>query len=212
MSTILKQRRGGDEKDWCHDSIEGGQLLTKPSLGEHSNGKSKRHGWKPVSRRSKYAILAGFLCVCLLGRGLLFRTPRLPVLHVDIEVPDADDWPLIHIVQSRFMQEQGPLETLGMARLKLFESFCLPSMVQQTSQNFFWIIKTDPQFTTTAAFGRLFELVKPHHNIYLVASNTNFVFGNAGREGSWRDGKVGFCSKDSVFSSCLSSGSFVTQS
>ena len=188
MSTILKQRRGGDDKDWCHDGIEDGQLLTKRSLGE-SNGKSKRHAWRRVSIRNKCTILAGFLCFFLIGQRLLYPTPRLPVLNVDIEVPDADEWPLIHIVQSRFMQEQGPLETLGMARLKLFESFCLPSMVQQTSQNFFWIIKTDPQFTTTAAFGRLVELVEPYDNIYLVASNTNYVFGNAGLEGSWRDGK-----------------------
>lgn len=121
---------------------------------------------------------------------LLQNKPRLPIPNVDIEVPNANDWPLVHIVQSRFMQEQGPLETLGMARLKLFLTFCLPSMVQQSSQDFFWIIKADPQFTKTSVFDLLIRSVRSHDNIYVVASNANFLFGSAGREGSWRDGKV----------------------
>jgi hypothetical protein len=123
---------------------------------------------------------------------IVLKTPTLPVANVDIEVPDANELPLIHVVTSRFMQSQGKevLETLGMARLKLFLSFCLPSMLQQSCQDFFWIIKTDPKFTKTAVFDMLVESVRSYDHIYVVASNANFLFGSAGREGSWRDGKV----------------------
>ena len=47
-----------------------------------------------------------------------------------IDVPDdATEWTLIHIVNTRFMQEQPLLETLGEARLRLqlFEIFCFPT-------------------------------------------------------------------------------------
>jgi hypothetical protein len=123
------------------------------------------------------------------GQESILKTPTLPVANVDIEVPDANELPLIHIVNSRFMQSQDVLETLGMARLKLFLSFCLPSMLQQSCQDFFWIIKTDPKFTKTAVFDMLVESVRSHDNIYIVASNANFLTGSK-REGSWRDGKV----------------------
>ena len=116
--------------------------------------------------------------------------PDLPnIVDIKGRVPNTKEWPLVHIVNTRFMQEQGPLETLGMARLKLFLTFCLPSMIKQSSQNFFWIIKTDPQFTATSAFKLLIESVQPYQNIYIVTSNNNFLFGSAEREGSWRDGK-----------------------
>ncbi len=189
MSSKLKHRRSGDERD-CED----GRILSKQQEKTEDSisvdGKSKQRSWKRLGIGKKCVSLFAFFLLCILGQQLIPKTPKLPVLNVDIEVPDAQDWRLIHLVQSRFMQEQGPLETLGMARLKLFQTFCLPSMVQQSSQEFFWIIKTDPQFTTTTVFQQLVESVKSHPNIYLVASNTNFVFGSAGREGSWRDGKV----------------------
>jgi hypothetical protein len=129
------------------------------------------------------------------GQESILKTPTLPVANVDIEVPDANELPLIHIVNSRFMQSPGKevLETLGIARLKLFLAFCLPSMLQQSCQNFFWIIKTDPEFTKTAVFDMLVESVRSYGNIYVVASNVNFLLGEDNpvpREGSWRDGKV----------------------
>jgi len=113
----------------------------------------------------------------------------LHIPNVDITVQNSHELPFIHIVNTRFMQDQGPLETLGMARLKLFQTFCLPSMILQSSQHFFWIIKTDPQFTTTNVFKLLIESVKPYSNIYIVSSNLNFLFGSGGLEGTWGDGK-----------------------
>jgi hypothetical protein len=116
--------------------------------------------------------------------------PRLPIPGVDVKVPNAIDWPLIHIVNTRFMQDQGPLTILGMARLHLFLTFCFPTMIAQSTQKFFWIIKTDPKFTTTTVFQLLIEAVKDHPNIYLVASNNNFLI-SPGDQGSWRDGAEG---------------------
>jgi hypothetical protein len=123
--------------------------------------------------------------------------PRLPIPHVDIPVPSASEWPLIHIVNTRFMQEQGALSTLGMARFHLFMTFCFPTMIGQSTQSFFWIIKTDPQFTKSPVFPLLIEAVqsaRDHHqnqyhndNIYIVASNNNFMI-TPGQQGSWADG------------------------
>jgi len=58
----------------------------------------------------------------------------------------ATTWPepILHIINTRFNQNQGNLTTLARARLHLFETFCLPSMIQQSTQNFIWIIKIDP--------------------------------------------------------------------
>ena len=114
--------------------------------------------------------------------------PRLPIPHVDISVPNMIDWPLIHIVNTRFMQEQGPLTTLGMARFHLFMTFCFPSMIQQSTQKFFWIIKTDPKFTQSPVFDLLLQAVRPYHNIYVVGSNNNFLIDSTNKPGSWRDG------------------------
>jgi Putative rhamnosyl transferase len=113
----------------------------------------------------------------------------LPIANVDIYVPNATEWPLIHIVNTRFMQQQGHLSTLGMARLHLFETFCLPTMVGQSTQQFLWIIKTDPKLDKKV-LDCLLELVQPYSNIYVVASNQNFLI-SPDLVGSWRDGAEG---------------------
>jgi Putative rhamnosyl transferase len=82
--------------------------------------------------------------------------------------------PLVHIVNTRFMQEQGHLKALGRARLHLFRTFCLPTMIHQSTQDFLWIIKTDP-FLDAELLQDLMQDVMPYDNIYLVASNTNFM-------------------------------------
>ena len=112
--------------------------------------------------------------------------------------------PLVHIVNTRFMQEQGHLLALGHARLHLFRTFCLPTMIQQSTQNFLWIIKTDPMLDPTIR-DQLIQDLMPHDNIYLVASNNNFMIRRdpqpspigaaaaaaaaaTGEGNSWRDG------------------------
>lgn len=134
---------------------------------------------------------------------------------------DDEEWthPLIHIVNTRFMQEQAHLTHLAEARLVLFEKFCLPTVLRQsvyaftsfdpdpsasgTTQRrtngaedssfadppFLWVIKVDPALEGTTILSRLVELVRHHREVMLVGSNTNFGIGIKG--GGWRGGQAG---------------------
>jgi len=211
MSSVLLQRRRGC--DDCTNDDDGGNGLEEGRFSANElseddrssatdtveSSKKARRRWQQVKVRNIFSWLFFAFTVVVVVVVVIYlmilheevKIPRLPVPNVDITVPKSKEWPLVHIVSTRFMQEQGPLETLGIARLKLFLTFCLPSMVNQSSQKFFWIIKTDPKFTTTSAFKLLTKSVQPYDNIYIVASNINFLFGTA-EKGSWRDGKEAF--------------------
>lgn len=78
---------------------------------------------------------------------------------------------LVHIVHTRFMQAQPHLLDLGRARLNMFKTFCLPSMVHQSSQNFLWLIYTDPDLDSVLK-EELVRLVSPYKNFIVVASNS----------------------------------------
>lgn len=75
----------------------------------------------------------------------------------------------IHIVKTRFMQHQPELVALGKARVELFKTFCLPSMVHQTTQNFFWLIYIDPKLDKEVV-NEMVRLLKPYPHFYLVSS------------------------------------------
>jgi hypothetical protein len=96
------------------------------------------------------------------------------------------EWPLVHVVNTRFMQEQGNLTALAKARLALFQVFCLPTMRNQSTQQFLWIIKTDPNLDPDV-LAALAEELRPFPNFFLVASNNNFRI-NEDFPGAWRDG------------------------
>lgn len=141
-------------------------------------------------------MLLGLILFLFSSTKLLAASPmsralsiQLPLANVDVNVPNATQWPLVHIVNTRFMQEQGHLPTLGMARLHLFRTFCLPTMTAQSTQDFLWIIKIDPKLDVAVLDG-LLHLVQPHSNIYVVASNRNFLI-SPDLQGSWRDGAEG---------------------
>jgi len=91
--------------------------------------------------------------------------------------------PIIHIINTRFMQEQGNLTILAKARLHLFQTFCLPTIIHQTSQNFIWIIKTDPTLNETVK-DELIRLLQPYRNYFLVGSEQD-------SNGAWRGGVEG---------------------
>jgi len=105
--------------------------------------------------------------------------------------------PTIHIVSTRFMQNQGSLVHLGRARLALFKAVCLPTVLGQTvmpkgeevyDPAFLWIIKIDPELDYSLRY-EMIELLQPYSNFYLVGSNDNVGFGDGG--GNWRGGEVG---------------------
>ncbi|KAL7565284.1 hypothetical protein ACA910_014575 [Epithemia clementina (nom. ined.)] len=94
----------------------------------------------------------------------------------------------IHLLHSRFMQEQGHLTSLAWARLLLFQVFCLPSIVHQSSQNFLWLIKMDPNLNQDV-LRHLIAIVEPFDNIYLIASNHNFLI-SQDQPGLWRTSEI----------------------
>ena len=51
---------------------------------------------------------------------------------------------IVHSVLTRFMVGQPDQTTLAQARLKLFKTFCHPTMTHQTSQNYHWVVLVDP--------------------------------------------------------------------
>eukprot|EP00980_Cylindrotheca_fusiformis_P015626 scaffold4481_cov121-Cylindrotheca_fusiformis.AAC.22 len=77
---------------------------------------------------------------------------------------------MVHVIYSRFMQHQPDLIELGLARLKLFKTFCLPTMTHQTNQQFLWIIRTDPELHPILKKD-LLNTVSGITNIAVVGSN-----------------------------------------
>lgn len=87
-------------------------------------------------------------------------------------VMTAQSTKLVHVVETRFMQQQSSLLELGLARLALFEAFCLPSMLAQTNPNFLWIIRADPSLHPSLV-SKLQELLQGRQNFILLGSNSN---------------------------------------
>jgi Putative rhamnosyl transferase len=74
------------------------------------------------------------------------------------------------------MQRQPHLIELGMARLELLKTLCLPTLRQQTSQNFLWIIRTDPDLATPVKEGLLEAIrnateINSQFHVVVIASN-----------------------------------------
>ena len=108
---------------------------------------------------------------------VLFNNRYTPKL---LEPEDFMTFNGIHIVRSRYQQGQPNLTALGWARLELFKDFCLPSMVHQTTDNFVWLIYTDPQLDK-GLLDAMVELLAPHPRFYLIASMHNVL---------WKDGQA----------------------
>lgn len=81
----------------------------------------------------------------------------------------------LHVIKSRFMQHQPGLKALGWARYKLFKYLCFPSMVAQTSQNFVWLIYTDPDIKIPLREA-IEEMLRPYPHFYLITDNTEARF------------------------------------
>jgi hypothetical protein len=85
--------------------------------------------------------------------------------------PSENDYgDLLHVVTTRFMQLQPNLLALGEARLLLFETFCLPSMKLQATNDFVWTVLTDPDLDRNL-LDRLVALLSPYPHFYVILSN-----------------------------------------
>jgi hypothetical protein len=87
---------------------------------------------------------------------------------------DNHNHDVLHVVTSRFMQGQSTLNALAKARLRLFETFCLPTMLNQKADNFLWFVMTDPQLDPELLH-HLQSLLEPRPNFYLVTSNAKLL-------------------------------------
>jgi hypothetical protein len=131
-------------------------------------------------------VLCSGLLIFVAPPGLASKPRELIDIASALDSSSAAEWPLVHIVHTRFMQEQSQLHALAWARLGLFEVFCLPTMIQQTSQRFIWILQADPNLDA-AIMNRLKALLEPYPNFFLVLSNKNFRI-NRKFPGAWRGG------------------------
>jgi len=76
---------------------------------------------------------------------------------------------VVHVVHTRFMQHQAKLLNLGKARIDLFQTFTVPSMRHQTTQDYLWIIWTDPNLDKHLLYG-LMEELKDFPNAVVVGN------------------------------------------
>mmetsp|Transcript_2214 Transcript_2214/g.4717 ORF Transcript_2214/g.4717 Transcript_2214/m.4717 type:complete len:439 (-) Transcript_2214:117-1433(-) len=86
----------------------------------------------------------------------------------------------VHVINTRFMQHQPNLRVLGLARIALFETLCLPSIVSQTNQHFLWVIRADPNLNPELR-QKMINLLAPHQNFIFIGSNYNPAPGGFGR-------------------------------
>ena len=99
------------------------------------------------------------------------------------QVKELEPWesPIIHIINTRFMQNQGNLTTLATARLHLFKTVCLPSILHQSYHDFLWFIKIDPNLDEGIR-NELIHVIHDAVEILLLESerrNTHAAYGEA---------------------------------
>jgi hypothetical protein len=79
---------------------------------------------------------------------------------------------VVHVIQTRLFQFQPDFLTLGQARLEIFKAFTVPSMANQTTPDFLWIVRTDPALHPSLKSG-LLAAVQHLDNVMVIASNYN---------------------------------------
>lgn len=81
---------------------------------------------------------------------------------------------LVHVIQTRFMQNQPNLLHLAEARLQLFETFTLPSIARQSlAHEFLWIIRVDPDLHSSIMTKLLKLLEKESTTVDVVVLKSN---------------------------------------
>ena len=79
-------------------------------------------------------------------------------------------WDIVHIMTTRYMQLQPDLMHLGKARNDLMRVFTIPGVTNQTTQEFIWIIFTDPALNQEL-LDEVLDMIKPYPNIMLLGMN-----------------------------------------
>jgi len=80
---------------------------------------------------------------------------------------ETDEKRGIHIVGTQFCRQQGKCKHLLQARLELFENICVPSMKNQDTQRFLWIIYGPHDLDKTTQ-KRLIDMVADYPNFGVI--------------------------------------------
>jgi hypothetical protein len=114
----------------------------------------------------------------------LFNNPSMPSIPSMPSVPSVkqvmnsmnpsnfkfhNQFDVVHVVQTDFLQYQLQLNHINKARLDLFESFTIPSMKQQSTKEFLWLIWTDPKLGSDFK-QELLKQVSPFPNVVVLGS------------------------------------------
>jgi len=127
------------------------------------------------------------LMYLLKARLHLFRAFCLPsmILQTSYIPPPEEDLSIRKLFEELIRQEEE--KKYGKSSKDFNKEWKEMTSILMT-QNFLWIIKTDPDLDESIMH-ELQQLLEPYPNFYLIGSNNNFGVGS--KHGSWRDGQAG---------------------
>eukprot|EP00522_Entomoneis_paludosa_P000080 CAMPEP_0172465852 /NCGR_PEP_ID=MMETSP1065-20121228/54641_1 /TAXON_ID=265537 /ORGANISM="Amphiprora paludosa, Strain CCMP125" /LENGTH=494 /DNA_ID=CAMNT_0013222501 /DNA_START=87 /DNA_END=1571 /DNA_ORIENTATION=+ len=82
---------------------------------------------------------------------------------------------VVHVIHTRYMLFQQHLTSLGRARMELFKTFTLPSILKQSEREFLWIIWMEPQLEAELRKDFI-ALVKDIPNCVVIGSREKMPF------------------------------------
>ena len=154
MSRLLGEKGGVSGADTAPQSLPEGEFAEQ--------------GWgrRPVQSDAAGKLARIFLPIFSLWyfpQGLSSPSP------IDDMIPDEAKWdlPFVHILNTRFMQSQGSLRNLALARPELFRACFLSTVSRQSNQDFLWIKKTYPNLDSGVR-KEMVEILAPYPNYFLV--------------------------------------------
>lgn len=143
--------------------------LKSTSIRNHHRPSKQKRRNQPFLLQS-VCFLVLFVLVWTLALLRYSRASR--ILQSQQLLHDEDESAVVHVIQTRFMQFQPHLLALGWARLRLFQAITFPSVTSQTTQEFLWIVRADPDLEGEVR-EELIQTLAPFQNIILVGSNDN---------------------------------------
>ena len=97
--------------------------------------------------------------------------PNYTPKHANTPLWKKNEHGIVHILVTRFNQMQTGLPYLGQARFELFKTFSVPSVKAQSTQDFLWMVFTDPKLDETL-LQQMLDQLKDFPNAVLIGLNT----------------------------------------
>jgi len=93
---------------------------------------------------------------------------RLVILASLPHISPAGD--IVHVIHTPFVLDEGSSLETGLARAKLFRTFCFMAMTHQTHYNFLWIIRTD-ESVHPEVLSTIQEMIRPYPHFILLKNS-----------------------------------------